>query len=171
MRQVDGPSFAPESGRLVLGDWTTDLVTPSGSPDASTSGTPASSPAASPADADQEANRHEITIGAGRLDDFDARWDPSGTHLAVWIADSQDPAIGRLSLYTVSAFDGTIDLKAPLLDAQIAAAGFSIADGQLIWAEPPTDPLAATGSVQLLAWSSDGFGTVQTFEGTALVIR
>ena len=179
VRQVEGPSFEPEAGRLVLGDWSADFGVPAGSPQpsastsasASAGASPSASPDASAADGDQERTRHEITIGAGQLDDFDARWDPSGTHLAVWIADSQDPTIGRLSLYTVQSFDGSIDLKAPLLDARIASAGFSIADGQLIWSEPPSDPAASSGSVQLLAWSSDGVGTVETFDGSALVIR
>ena len=151
LRALDRGDFAPESGKLVLGAWTTDA-----------------GPAAS---GDGPKARHETTIGAGRVDDWAAAWDPTGTRLAVWIADHENPAIGRLSLYAVDQFDGSIDLKAPLLEARIALAGFSISDGELIWAEPSKDGSAEKATLQLLAWTANGIGTVQTFEGSALVIR
>jgi hypothetical protein len=159
LRVVDGPGFAPGAGRLVLGDWGIDGAAPSGSP------------AATPFAGDQAKARHETTIGAGQIDDWDARWDESGTHLAVWIADHQNPAIGRLSLYAVSSFDGSIDLKSPLLESKRAAAGFSISNDGLIWAEPSADPNASEGSIHLLAWTDQGVGTVTTLSGPAIVIR
>ena len=89
---------------------------------------------------DQAEARHETTIAAGQMADWDARWDKTGTQLAVWIADPQNPAVGRLSLYAVDPFDGRIDLKKPLLDAQPARPpGYSISDGKLVWAEPAAD--------------------------------
>ena len=105
------------------------------------------------------------------MDGWDARWDRTGTHLAVWIADHQNPAIGRLSLYTVDPFDGRIDLKTPLLDAQVATAGFSISDGKLVWAEPATDGTTPSGRIQVLAWTDQGVGTVDTVAGPVIVIR
>ena len=159
LRGVDGPGYAPDAGRLVLGDW----------------GIEASASSASPAPtalaSDQARVRHETTIGAGQIDDWDARWDQSGTHLAVWIPDHQNPAIGRLSLYEVSSFDGSIDLKNPLLQSRRAAAGFSISNDGLIWAEPASDPDATEGSIHLLAWTDQGVGTVTTLSGPAIVIR
>jgi hypothetical protein len=177
LRTVDRPGFAPDAGRLVLGDWAVTTATTSASPnrsaapDASTSAGTSGSPLPTPLATDQTAVRHETTIAAGRMDDWDARWDPTGTHLAVWIADHENPAIGRLSLYAVSAFDGTIDVKSPLLDARRAVAGFSISNGSLVWAEPSNDPGSSDGTIQLLAWTDDGVGTVQTQSGPALVIR
>ncbi|HET7474216.1 MAG TPA: hypothetical protein VFJ71_13915, partial [Candidatus Limnocylindrales bacterium] len=159
LRPIDGPGYAPEAGRLVLGDWSGTEPGASGAP------------AATPLTGDQTKERHEITIGFGRVDDWTAAWDPSGTRLAVWIADHQNPAIGRLSLYAVRQFDGSIDLKAPLLESRIALAGFAISDGELIWAQPSRDGSAAKATLQLLAWTDDGIGTVQTYEGSALVIR
>jgi hypothetical protein len=157
LRAVGSHAFAPEAGRLVLGDWITGSTDPA-------SATPAS------ASADQETARHETTIEAGRIDDWDARWDATGTHLAIWIAEPQDPAVGRLSLYAVNSFDGKIDLKAPLLTDEPAAAGYSISNGQLVWAEPP--PAGATsGRVQLLAWTDDGVGTVGILTDPVIVIR
>lgn len=159
LRAVPELGFAPGAGRLVLGDWGVTGPAASGSPEAT------------PLSGDQASARHETTIGAGQIDDWDARWDPSGTHLAVWIADHQNPAIGRLSLYAVSSFDGSIDLKSPLLPPRRAAAGFSITDGSLIWAEPAEDSAASDGSIQLLVWNDQGVGAVETLSGPALVIR
>jgi putative zinc finger protein len=177
LRTVGGPGFAPDAGRLVLGDWAVTSATASASPNgsaaphASGSADASSSLLPTPLATDQTAVRHETTIAAGRMDDWDARWDPTGTHLAIWIADHENPAIGRLSLYAVSAFDGTIDVKSPLLNARRAVAGFSISNGSLVWAEPSTDPASSDGTIQLLAWTDDGVGTVQTQSGPALVIR
>lgn len=152
--------FLPDAGRLVLGDWAAaGAASPSGGPLPTTPIT------------DQGAERHETTIAAGRMEDWDARWDETGTRLAVWIADAQDPTVGRLSLYVVDAFDGRIDLKKPLLDSAPATAGFAISDGQLVWAEPSTDGTPTGGRIQVLAWTDDGAGTVETVPGPVIVIR
>ena len=156
VRPTSVPGFAPDAGRLVLGDWGTSLIAPSGDP----------LPTA--LNGDQVTLRHETTIEAGQVNDWDARWDSTGTHLAIWIADRQDPAIGRLSLYAVDSFDGRIDLKKPLLDAKLAVAGYSMSDGKLVWAEPAT---AGHARIQLLAWTDDGVGSVATDTGQVIVIR
>jgi hypothetical protein len=171
LRGVDEHEFAPDGGRLVVGDWAIEPPSASARPSASADGSASAAPSATALATDQARARHEATIGAGRIDDWDARWDESGTHLAVWIADHENPAIGRLSLYAVSAFDGSIDLKNPLLAAQRAAAGFSISDDGLVWAEPSADPNATEGSIHLLAWTAQGVGTVTTVSGPAIVIR
>ena len=89
----------------------------------------------------------------------------------MWIADPTNPTIGTLSLYAVDSFDGKIDLKTPLLDHVAAAAGYSIADGQLVWAQPSGDGSVANGTLQLLAWTDEGVGTVQTVTGPVIVVR
>lgn len=168
LRATDGPGFAPEAGRLVLGSWAANgvgVVSSSADP----SGVSSPDPSAL---TDQQADAlDEVTIAAGRMEDWDARWDAAGTHLAVWIADAQDPTIGRLSLYGVSSFDGRIDVKKPLLDAQLATAGFAISDGQLVWASPSA-PGAVTGDrIQVLAWTDQGQGQVESVPGPVIVIR
>ncbi len=166
VRATAEPGFAPDAGRLVLGDW--DVPTPQGS------GAPPATPVPTPLPGDQSHARHETTLAAGRILDWDARWDASGTHLAVWIADEKLPDVGRLSLYSVDPFDGKIDLKTPLLDGQPANAGFSISDGQLVWAEPATAGTVGSGSearMKLLAWTDTGVGTVETESGPVIVIR
>ena len=89
-----------------------------------------------PPTGDQTEERAETTIAEGPLADWDARWDETGTRLAVWIADADDPTVGTLSLYVVDPFDGRIDLASPPLEDEPALAGFSIADGRLAWAAP-----------------------------------
>jgi anti-sigma factor RsiW len=155
----DAHVFLPDSGRLVLGDWNVSR------PDASEGSS------ATPLTGDQGQARHETTIAAGQMADWDARWDPSGRKLAVWIAKASDPSIGFLSLYEVDPFDGRIDLKKPLLDKVPATAGFAISDGKLVWAEPATDGSGAGGRILVLAWTDAGAGTVETVPDQVLVIR
>jgi hypothetical protein len=159
VRATGSAEFAPEAGRLVLGDWGAGTVSPT------------DSPLPTPLKGDQSAARHETTIAAGRVDDWDARWDGAGTHLAVWIADPQHPTVGTLSLYAVDSFDGKIDLKKPLLDRKTAIAGYSIENGQLVWAEPAADGSATGGQIKLLAWTDDSVGMVDTVTGPVIVIR
>jgi hypothetical protein len=159
VRATETPGFAPDAGRLVLGDWGTGDSAPS------------SGPIPTSLKSDQSTARHETTIAAGRVEDWDARWDGSGTHLAVWIADPQDVTVGSLSLYAVDSFDGKIDLKKPLLDKERAVAGFSISDGQLIWAEPDATGSTSGSQIKLLAWTADGVGTVGAVTGPVIVIR
>jgi len=159
VRATSGSGFAPDSGRLVLGNWGTGTAAPTEGPLPTT------------LKGDQAAARHETTIFAGRMDDWDARWDSTGTHVAIWIADPQDPGVGDLSLYAVDSFDGKIDLKSPLLDNARANAGYAISDGQLVWAEPSAQGSTAGGRVQLMAWTDEGVGMTSTGTGPAIVIR
>jgi hypothetical protein len=157
-RSDDAPADVPDAGRLVVGDWATGDAAPSGSPLA----TPPS---------DQPTDRHESTIAEGRIPDWDARWDPTGTKLAVWIADKNDPRVGTLSLYDVASFDAQVDLRKPVLDSRRATAGFSISNGKLVWAEPSTDGSGGKDRILVLAWTDQGVGTVETLPDEVTVIR
>jgi hypothetical protein len=178
----DGLGWTTRSGKLVVGRW--DDVTPNAEPSASSSPTPSattvtiindatSSPDASATaadDADQPQNRSETTIANGPLTDWDARWDITGTRLAVWIADQNNPTVGRLSLYVVDPFSGKVDLSKPPLENQPALAGFSLADGHLAWAAPHKDG-SSESSVLVLAWTGDEFGQVESAPGDILLVR
>jgi hypothetical protein len=100
---------------------------------------------------------------------FDVRWDESGEWVAVWVADEADPSVGRLSLYRVS--EGRAELERPD-DAPTgvpALPGFSIGEGRLAWATPPGQD--GEGSrIQIVAWSDDGVGTVESAPGEDLVV-
>ncbi len=155
----DKPVYLPDAGRLVLADWGTGTAAPTEGP--------------VPTDlvGNQVEIRHETTIVAGQIADWDARWDETGTRLAIWIASAENPTVGSLSLYAIDSFDGRIDLKKPLLDATPATAGFSISKGKLVWAEPAVDGSGAGGRILVLAWTELGLGTVETNTDNGVVIR
>jgi len=156
--RADGPGYAPDTGRLVVGMWSAATGTP-------TDGSSPTPPA------DQPSDRHETTIDAGQITDWDARWDETGTRLAVWIADPRDPSVGQLSLYAVDPFDGQVDLKKPLVDGRLAKAGFAISQGKLVWAEPASGTGADDGRILLYAWTDKGAGEVETLPGHVIVVR
>lgn len=156
-RTADGLGWRTVAGRLVLGRWSVGSDTTAG-------------PSATPLSGNQTMERGETTIAEGPLADWDARWDETGTRLAVWIADAADPTAGKLSLYVVDPFDGRIDLTSPPLSSEPALAGFSISNGRLAWAAPAgtTDK---TSRVRILAWTNDGFGQVESAPGDVLLVR
>jgi WD40-like Beta Propeller Repeat len=93
--------------------------------------------------------------------EFDARWDETGTWLAVWLADPSDPTIGRLSLHHLDRTTGQIERVHGAPKDVTALPGFSIGDGRLAWATPPGQ--GGEGSrVQVVAWSNDNVGTVES---------
>ncbi|HEV7810418.1 MAG TPA: hypothetical protein VGO64_07450, partial [Candidatus Limnocylindrales bacterium] len=157
-KAADSAVYLPDAGRLVVGDWNTG------------SAAPTDTPLATPLATDQADERHEATVAAGRMADWDARWDPTGTKVAVWIADTQDLNLGHLSLYAVDG-DGRIDLRKPILDAVRATAGFSISAGKLVWAAPSADGSQAGGRILVLAWTDHGAGTIETLPDRVVVIR
>jgi hypothetical protein len=194
-RGGSGSEQLPSAGRLVIGDWDRVEVAPSASgsalpsadASASSSNRPGNSQAGSkksPAPStgagpsanassplDQGSARHEVTLASGEVVDWDARWNASGSRLAVWVAtDRANPAVGTLSLYAVDRFDGTVDIEHPLVKDKPARAGFSITDDRLVWAEP-----AAAGSsdrrILVFAWTDQGSGTVESVQGQVIVIR
>jgi hypothetical protein len=154
----DANAYVPSDGRLVIGDW-------------DATARPSAGPEATRLESGQEDARHETTIASGQITDWDARWDSTGTKLAVWIADRDRADVGKLSLYDVDPFNGRIDLKKPLLDGIRAAAGFSIADGKLVWAQPSSKAPGAAGRVLVFAWTDKGAGTIETGSDQVIVIR
>jgi len=156
-RSAGNPADMPGDGTLVVGDWATGDAAPSDGPKTSP--------------VDQAHDRHETEIASGRIADWDARWDPTGTKLAIWIADPDNPHVGTLSLYSVAQFDSRVDLKKPLVDARRAKAGFSISEGKLVWAEPADDGQGANDRILVLAWTDQGVGTIETVPDQVTVVR
>ncbi len=191
-----GAMLRPAVGRLVLGDWPTPPGTAVDRPlspatpdpdsaDRDESAAPATT--ASPAPVRSAGVPRTVfgppspslvpdpaaqVIEAGPIGDWDARWDSTGTRLAVWVSDGVDPAIGRLSLYQVDPSTGRfLSAERPVADVP-ALRGFSIADGRLAWVTPPGQD--GEGSrVQIIAWTADEFGSVETLpaEERIVVIR
>lgn len=140
----DGVTSVPATGTLVLRGFT--------------------------ADGDMDTTSAAVTVADGQLTEFDARWDETGTWLAVWLADATDPAVGRLSLAHLDTTTGQLErLKGAPHDV-MALSGFSIANGRLAWATPPGQ--GGEGSrVQIVAWTDDAVGAVESgpVEGVVVV--
>ena len=99
---------------------------------------------------------------------FDVRWDESGEWVAVWVADAADPEVGRLTLHRISE-SGELELPDDAPTGVPALPGFSIGEGRLAWATPPGQN--GEGSrIQIVAWSDDGVGTVESAPGEDLVV-
>jgi hypothetical protein len=104
--------------------------------------------------------------------EWEARWNETGTHLAVWVADDDDPEIGRLALYAVDARTDRIDPDRPLMSGELARPGFAIGDGNLAWATPPDGQDGKGPHVKVVAWTKDGIGKVETKPaGDVLVVQ
>jgi predicted anti-sigma-YlaC factor YlaD len=100
-------------------------------------------------------------VAKGPFAEFDVRWDETGSWLAVWVADGNDPSIGRLSLLQVDPVTGELDRPHGAPRDMPALPGFSIANGRLAWATPPGQ--GGEGSrVQVVAWTDDSVGAVES---------
>ena len=126
-------TWIPTNGRLVIADWQA-LVGPG----------------------DVTAMALPGSAGLADITSWDVRWDPSGRHLAVWIAGATDPSVGRLSLFAVNA-DGSVG---DTLLADIAALpGLSLGSDRLAWASPPGQN-GQGSTMSVYAWSKDGAGSL-----------
>ena len=100
-------------------------------------------------------------VAKGPFAEFDVRWDETGSWFAVWVADGNDPSIGRLSLLQLDPVTGEIDRPHGAPRDMPALPGFSIANGRLAWATPPGQ--GGEGSrVQVVAWTDDSVGAVES---------
>lgn len=95
-------------------------------------------------------------VGGEATTAFEARFDPAGRRLAVWVSDSDRPGSGRLALVAVT--DGGALGEVLLRDAT-ALPGFSLDADRLAWSTPPGQN--GQGSiVTVYAWRGDHAGQV-----------
>jgi hypothetical protein len=100
-------------------------------------------------------------VAEGSFSEFDVRWDETGNWLALWVADTNDPAIGRLSLVHFDPATGRLDRPKGAPEDVTALPGFSIANGRLAWATPPGQ--GGEGSrVQIVAWTDKSVGAIES---------
>lgn len=126
-------TWVPTSGQLVAADWQA-LLGPG----------------------DVAATPLSGSAGLSGVTSWDVRWDPSGRHLAIWIADPAEPSVGSLSLFAVNA-DGSIG--ATLLADVAALPGLSLGSDRLAWASP-SGQNGQGSTLSVYAWSDDGAGSV-----------
>ncbi len=91
------------------------------------------------------------------LSDWDIRWDATGSHLGVWIADALDPQLGRLSLLAVDPTTGQVAQGADVPVDQPALPGFSIGADRLAWATPAGQD-GMGSQLKVFAWTATATG-------------
>jgi hypothetical protein len=144
LERADG-TWAPARGSLELRRWTDE------GPRSATG------PKASRVVADEAAG------------DFDVRWDEAGEWVAVWIAETPDSQVGKLTLYHVDQANVRLESADGAPTQESAMPGFSMGDGRLAWATPPGE--GGEGSrIQIAAWSESGVGIVESGPGDQLVV-
>jgi hypothetical protein len=141
----DGVSWVPDRGTLELRRWSADGHGRGEGPE-----------------------RQRVVTDAAPHD-FDIRWDESGEWVAVWVADADDPVVGRLTLYHVDADKDRLErIDGAPIDVP-ALPGFSIGDGRLAWATPRGQ--GGEGSrIQIAAWSKTDVGIVESSPGDDPVV-
>jgi hypothetical protein len=104
----------------------------------------------------------------GPLVDFDAQFDPTGRFLAVWVANPTEPSAGFLTLYAIDQAGQFAPAHGPLV-ALPALRGFSIGAGRLAWVSPP-DASGSGSRIQIVGWTADGFGTLESLPAERLLV-
>jgi hypothetical protein len=167
LRSTNGLEWVLGTGQLVLDRWSSGgggpPATPDASIDASASGEPAATaePAIGPAGT-------PTPIVHGETGAFKAQFSPSGTRLAVWIGEQAGDTVGRLHLVIIDAESGAIAPDSPLPGVP-ALGRFSIDVGRLAWVNPSGQD-GQESTVQVLGWSNDDFGEIQTIPARDLYI-
>lgn len=144
-------TWRPAEGRLELIAW------------------PPSDPTAPESSADPATGQPVQVVAEGPASEIDVRWDETGEWLAVWVADSIDSGIGRLTLFRIDPATGRLDHPADAPTEEPALAGFSIGDGRLAWVGPSGED--GEGSyVHVAAWVGRDVGTAESVPGQGIVV-
>jgi hypothetical protein len=163
MPTADGLDWQPGTGQLVLSAWSAGPdAQPSADPDttADPAGTPlpAFGPTGTP-----------VTIVGGPTAAFKAKFDPTGTRLAVWVGEQLDADVGRLHLVVLDPTTGAIAAGPEPLTGVPALRRFSIDVGRVAWVTPSGQD-GQESTVQVLGWTSTEFGEIRTIPAKALYI-
>jgi hypothetical protein len=90
-----------------------------------------------------------------KVPDWEARWDPTGSVLAIWIAGDKATDPGRLSLYRIDPGTGRARLASPMFKDEPAYEGFNLDSGRVVFPAPGPNG----GKVMRIAgWSGDNLG-------------
>ncbi len=94
----------------------------------------------------------EQVLAKGSIADWQVRWAPDGSAVAVWTGGKRSSDTGVLDLYAVDPKTGRVLLDTPLLDGAAAFEGFSLDTGRLAWSNPGN---GGDRTVHVLAWEGD----------------
>lgn len=167
LRSDDGRTWALGAGELVLDRWSTGEAAPGASvapesPDPSASVGPA--PSAAPIG---PAGLPTILV-PGLKAAFEARFDPDGERLAIWVGEALEEEVGRLHLLVLDPETGAVAEGSPL-PGEPALRRFSIDKGLLAWVTPRGQD-GRESVVQMLGWKGDEFGEIETEPGSDLYL-
>lgn len=180
---ADGLDWQLGTGQVVLDRWSAGAA-PEGSPDPSIRPT-----AEAPAVSDEPASSGDPGAGgpstppvfgpAGTpvpvVDEttaaFRAKFDPTGTRLAVWVGERIDATVGRLHLLVLDPETGAIEAGLTPLPGAPALRKFTIDVGRLAWVSPSGQD-GQESSVQVLGWLRNVFGEIRAIPGRdPLIVR
>lgn len=74
-----------------------------------------------------------VAAGPNQVHAWIVRWDASGSHAAVWVADRDSATVGRMSLYSIDRETGLVNTNEPLLSAARVLDSISFDDGHLVY--------------------------------------
>jgi hypothetical protein len=132
--------------------------------DGSSEPEPSTSPAAA-ATADPGSGAQLAPIEPGRdpslkpVRDWDARWSPDGSLVALWVADVPGSSWGHLTVLTLDAETGSLAVDQPLLGPTLARRSFMLQSDRLAWVAPADE--SPDGELRVSTWGPDGFGVVR----------
>ena len=159
----DGLDWQLGTGQLVLSGWSAGPnAQPSADPNASVDPAATPEPALGPTGT-------PVKVVAGPTAAFKAKFDPTGTRLAVWVGEQLDADIGRLHLIVLDATSGAIATGPEPLTGEPALRRFSIDVGRVAWVTPSGQD-GQESAVQVLGWTSTEFGEIRTIPAKALYI-
>jgi len=173
----DGHDWQLATGHLVLDGWSQPLGDPLATPGpidlptgAAAGGNPSQEPGASPTPPTIGPAGTPTTVVPGEIAAFKAMFDPSGTRLAVWVGETVDAPVGRLHLIVLDPRTRAVSttVEQPLPGAP-SLRRFSIDVGRVAWVSPNGQD-GKESAVQVLAWSRDDFGEIQTLPAKDLYI-
>jgi hypothetical protein len=75
---------------------------------------------------------------SGTVHSWVVRWDASGQHVAIWVADPGSASIGRLGLFSIDRTTGLVNTNEPLLGADKVMGSIAFDDGRLVYTSAVT---------------------------------
>ena len=111
---------------------------------------------------------HPGPLAQGHVEDFRAQFDPDGIRLAVWVSEHRSDAVGRLHLVVIDAASGAV-IAEQLQPGVPSLRRFSIDTNRLAWVSPPGQD-GQESSLQVLGWTGDTFGEIQSEPAPELFI-
>lgn len=172
----DGRTWSLGAGELVLDQWSSEgdptQPPPSGSPEATDAGSgepgASASPTIEPSPPVLGPVGLRTVLVPGMKAAFEASFDPAGERLAIWIGEDLEEKVGRLHLLVLDPESGTISEDSPLQGAT-ALRRFVIDSGRLAWVTPNGQD-GQESAVQVLGWTDDGFGEIESEPGSDLYL-